>query len=146
MGTISPGDGQDLIDRYLSAWQRGDVDAAMALFNDDAEYRADPFEPPLVAANAIRAFLNDAAATQAHIDAEAERVWVSGNTILCSWHGAVTTRATGDRTRVRGFMTMELDDDGLITRFKGWSLSRSVGIDSTFKPDPDSPAEVTRGR
>jgi ketosteroid isomerase-like protein len=133
--TLTPGDGQDLVDRFKHAWERLDVDAAVALFSEDAEYRVDPFEPPLSGANAIRAYWNDAAASQTHVEFDAERVWVSGPTVLASWHAAFTRRTTAERVRQRGFMTLELDEAGLVTRLREWSVDRTVGVDRTYRPE-----------
>jgi ketosteroid isomerase-like protein len=135
---LTPGDGQDLLTRFKQAWERRDPDAAVALFRADAEYRFDPFEPPLVGANAIRAYWNEAAATQVHVDFDAERVWVVGTTVLASWHAAFTRHASGERVRYRGFMTLELDEAGLVSRFREWSLGRTVGTDRTLKLDVDA--------
>jgi ketosteroid isomerase-like protein len=145
MPTLTPGDGQDLLARFKRAWERLDPDQAVALFREDAEYRADPFEPPLVGANAIREYWNDTAAGQAHVEFDAERVWVSGSTVLSSWHAAVTRRPTAERVRYRGFMTFELDDEGMVTRFREWVVGRTVGIDSTFEPEPQPFVEVSDG-
>jgi len=133
--TLTPGDGQDLVERFKRAWERLDVDAAVALFRADAEYRFDPFEAPLAGANAIRAYWNDAVASQAHVEFDAERVWVSGPTVLASWHAAFTRRATAERVRQRGFMTLELDEAGLVARFRAWALDRTVGPDRTLRPE-----------
>ena len=62
---------------------------------------------------AIREHWNEAAATQGNVEFDAERIWVTGGTVLASWHGAITRRATAERIRERGFMTIELDDAGL---------------------------------
>jgi ketosteroid isomerase-like protein len=133
MVQLTPGAGQDLLERYKRAWETRDPDRAMELYRDDAEFRLDPFEEPASGANAIRAIWNDVAATQANVEFDAERTWVAGNTVLASWHAAFTQRATAERVRVRGFSTFELDDAGLIVRAKQWAASRVVGRDSTFK-------------
>ena len=140
---LTPGDGQDLLARFKQAWERCDPEAAVALFRGDAEYRFDPFEAPLLGSNAIRAYWNDAAATQLHVDFDAERVWVVGRTVLASWHAAFTRRASGERVRYRGFMTLELDDGGLVTRFREWSLGRTVGLDRTFDGQEPTPATAS---
>ncbi len=106
----------------------------MELFSDDAEYRADPFMQPLMGSNAIREHWNTSVAEQAHVEFDAERVWVSGRTVLGSWHVALTQRATAERIRIRGFSTMELDEAGLIAQMRDWSVKRVVGIDSGQKP------------
>lgn len=138
MPTLTPGAGQDLIDAYKRAWERRDPDAVVALFREDAEYRPDPFEPALQGANAIRAHWNQRAAEEANVEFDAERVWVSGNTVLASWHAAFTQRGNAERVRSRGFSTFEVDGAGLVSRFRAWAVSRVVGTDSTFDPQPQT--------
>ena len=133
MRRLTHGDGQDLLDRYKEAWERRDPDRAMELFSDDAEYRDDPFEEPIRGANAIRALWNDVAASQAHVEFDAENIWVVGSTVLASWHAAFTRRENGERVRLRGFMTLELDEEGRVRRFREWYHRRVVGTDSTLR-------------
>jgi ketosteroid isomerase-like protein len=131
--TLTPGDGQDLFARFKRAWEERDPDAMLELYADVAEYRVDPFVEPLVGLNAIREHWNEIVATQDHIEFDAERVWVSGRTVLGSWHVALTRRASAERVRIRGFSTMELDDRGRVTRMREWPVERVVGIDSSYK-------------
>jgi ketosteroid isomerase-like protein len=133
--TLTPGDGQDALAHFKRAWQSRDVDAVLELFAEDGEYRTDPFVASLSGATAIREHWNRIAAEQTHIDFDAERVWVSGRTVLASWHAAYTRRATAARFRVRGFSTIEIDDSGLISRMRDWSVTHEIGIDSKFKPE-----------
>lgn len=135
MPTFTPGDGQDLLARFKQAWERRDVDRVMSLFREDAEYRPDPFEAPMVGELAIREHWTEAAAALGNVEFDAERVWVSGSTVLASWHGAVTRRATAERIRDRGFMTIELDGAGSVTRWRQWTVSRSVGIDASLRAE-----------
>ncbi|MET0773617.1 MAG: nuclear transport factor 2 family protein [Candidatus Limnocylindrales bacterium] len=132
MPSLTPGDGQDLLARLKTATERRDVDLAVALFREDAEYRPDPFEEPRVGANAIRESLNADAEARANVEWDAERIWISGGTVLASWHGAHTQRADGERIRTRGFLSLELDDERLISRLRGWTLARAVGRDSSL--------------
>ena len=132
MSTLTPGDGQDLLARFKRAQERRDPDLAVELFREDAEYRPDPFEPALVGSNAIRESWNGMAASQKDVEFDAERIWVSGATVLASWHGAYTLSATAERVRTLGFLTLELDEDGLISRLREWPASRTVGLDSTM--------------
>lgn len=131
---LTPGDGQDLFARFKRAREKRDVDAMLELYGPDAEYRTDPFAEPLSGSVAIRGHWNDVAAQQAHVEFDVERVWVSGPTVLASWHAALTLRETASRIRVRGFSTVELDDSGAITRMRDWPLRREVGTDSKFDP------------
>src|SRR5438105_3081658 len=108
MTTLTPGDGQDLLAAFKQAWERRVPDQIVELFTPDAEYRPDPFTQPLQGANAIREWWNQIAATQANVEFDAERIWVSGPTILASWHAAYTRRADSRRIRARGFVTLEV--------------------------------------
>src|SRR5919106_767410 len=131
MASLSHGDAQDLLEAFKRGWERRDPDSILMLFDATAEYREHPFAEPLAGSNAIRAHWNDIAANQTHVEFDAERIWLSGSTVLASWHAAYPRRSSGDRVRVRGFMTAELGDDRLIRRFRQWPLERVVGTDST---------------
>jgi len=110
----------DLLDRYKRAWETFDGDAWTDLFTEDAEYHADPFEPPLVGSNAIRAYLVEASRTQDQVDLTVERHWVVGPTVLAAWHASHIRLPTRVRVRLAGFMTLEIVDDGRIGRFREW--------------------------
>lgn len=135
MPSLTHGDAQDLLDTFKRGWEKRDPELILELFDRDAEYREDPFSPPLAGSNDIRALWNHIAAIQAHVEFDAERIWVSGSTVLTSWHAAYTTRASGERRRVRGFMTLELNDDHKVQRFRQWAVERVVGTDSTMPPE-----------
>lgn len=133
MAAFTPGDAQDLLQRYKRAWELRSPDMALELYSQDAEMRLDPFEDPAVGLNAIREIWNDVAASQDHVEFDAERTWVVDRTVLTSWHAAFTRRSNSERVRIRGFSTFELDSAGLIQRQKQWALSRMVGQDSTHR-------------
>jgi ketosteroid isomerase-like protein len=135
MTTLTPGDGQDVLAAYKRAWERRDPDAALELYAQNAEHRSDPFEPARPGLNEIRAMWNNIAATQANVEFDAERVWVSGLTVLSSYHAAWTDRSSGTRYRQRGFLTLELNDQKRITRARDWPVRLAVGTDSTHKPE-----------
>ncbi|HEV3484308.1 MAG TPA: nuclear transport factor 2 family protein [Vicinamibacterales bacterium] len=134
MATLTHGDAQDLLAAFKQGWERRAPDLIVELFERDAEYRPQPFAEPLQGVNAIRALWNDLASTQANVEFDAERIWVSGATVLASWHAAYTARATSERIRVRGFMTMELSESSppRVVRLKQWPIERVVGTDSTY--------------
>lgn len=134
MAPISHGDAQDLLATFKRAWERRSPDEIVEIFDANAEYRPDPFAEPLQGLNAIRSLWNEIAATQAHVEFDAERIWVSGGTVLASWHAAYTRRATSERVRIRGFMTMEMNESQprRVQRMKQWPQERVVGSDATF--------------
>jgi limonene-1,2-epoxide hydrolase len=138
---LTPGDGQDLLAAFKKGWEQRRPDLIVELFAADADYRASPFAEPLSGANAIRALWNEVAAQQASVEFDAERVWVSGQTVLASFHAAYTRRVDAARVRVRGFMTFELGvapargARPLVERFREWPIEREVGRDATFTPE-----------
>jgi hypothetical protein len=132
--SLTPGDGQDLFARLKRAWEARDPDRFVELFSAEVEARLDPFEPPLSGANELRAHWNAFAAERVHAEFDAERVWVVGRTVLGSFHAASTSRSSGEKERVRGFMILELDDEGLVTRLRQWSIARVVGREGPFDP------------
>jgi ketosteroid isomerase-like protein len=123
---LTPGDGQDVLARFKAAREQRDPDAMLELFASDAEVRTDPFEPSLSESLAIRAHWNRVAAEQVDVEFDAERTWVSGRTVLASWHAAYTPVGTQQRWRERGFMVLEVDETGCISRMRTWPVVRLV--------------------
>jgi ketosteroid isomerase-like protein len=110
----------DLLERYRRAWETFDGDAWTDLFTDDIEYTEDPFEPPVVGRNAIRAYLLDESERQDQVEVTFERHWVVASTVLAAWHASYVSRSDRARVRLAGFMAMELADDNRIARFREW--------------------------
>lgn len=133
MPNLTPGDAQDMLATYKAGWERRDPDTLLELFADGAVFRADPFEPELTGTNAIRAHWNDFAANSANTEFDAERTWAAGATVLASFHAAYTRRSDGGRVRLRGFMTLEVDEGKRVIRFRQWPVEKIVGTDTTLK-------------
>lgn len=110
----------DLLERYGQAWRTFDGDAWTDLFTDDVEYHEEPFEAPMVGHNAVRAYLLEAAEHQSDVDFTVERHWVVAPTVLAAWHASYVRRTDSARVRLAGFMTLEIADDGRISRFREW--------------------------
>src|SRR5687768_17503934 len=144
---LTPGDGQDVLARLKRALEKRDPDLGMELFAPAADVKPDPFEPSLTDPNAIRAWWNAIAVSRANQEFDAERVWVAARTVLASWHGAYTAAASSERVRVRGFITLELDDQGLVERLRLWAISRTVGVDGRHEASGEANpgAEVAGG-
>lgn len=136
---LAPGDGQDLLVALKRAWEARDVDALLALLADDADIRPDPFGAAYAGTLAIRGWLTDLVARAANTELDAERSWVVGRTVLAAWHGALTDRAGARRIRLRGFLVLDLDPAGRISRLHAWPLHRDVGVDATFRPEGGPP-------
>lgn len=135
MPALIHGDGQDLLATFKRGWERRDPDVLMSLFEDDAELRPHPFADEMAGVNAIRAHWNRICAEQVHVEFDAQRIWVAAATVLASWHAAYTLRRTAERVRVRGFMTLEVGEDGLVQRMRQWPIEQVVGTDSSFRAE-----------
>jgi ketosteroid isomerase-like protein len=118
--TLDHAAAQDLLEAYGRAWESFDGDAWVALFTEDASYREEPFEEPLVGHLALRAYLLEAAQSQRDVEFTVERHWVVPPTVLAAWHASFVRRSTGARVRLAGFLTMEVAPDGRIGRFREW--------------------------
>ena len=114
----------DLLERYGHAWEGFDGDGWVDLFTDDIEYHEDPFEPPLVGHNAVRAYLLKAAELQEEVSFTVERHWVVDPTVLAVWHATYIQRSDRAGVRLAGFMTLEMRD-GKIARLREWYHRRS---------------------
>ncbi len=121
--TIDHAGAETLVERFGAAWQTFDGDAWVDLFTDDAEFREDPFEPPLVGHNAVRAYLLRTAELQEQVEFTAERHWVVDPTILVPWHSSYVARENRATVRLAGFMTLEIRD-GRIARLRQWVRRR----------------------
>ncbi len=109
----------DLLDRYGRTWEAFDGDGWTELFTDDVTYQEDPFEAPIVGRNAVRAYLLEESERQQDVEFTVERHWVSGSTVLASWHASYVQRSDAARVRLAGFLTMDVTD-GRIARFREW--------------------------
>ena len=97
-----------------------DGDAWADLFTEGAEFHHDPFAPPLVGRNALRADLLRASEAEEQVEFTIERHWVVAPTVLAAWHLSYVHRTTRSRVRVAGFMTLEVASDGRIGRARWW--------------------------
>jgi ketosteroid isomerase-like protein len=120
--------GGELLDAYGRAWMTFDGDAWVALFTEEAEYHEDPFESALVGHNALRRYLLEAAETQEQVEVTFERHWVEGSTVLAVWHASFIRRTTRARVRLSGFMTLDVADDGRVSRFREWWHRRETPV------------------
>ena len=117
----------ELLERLRNAWEAFDGDAWTDLFTDDVEYHEDPFGPPLVGSNAVRAYLLAAAEQQEQVSFTVERHWVVDPTVLVVWHAGYIQRSDRTRVRLAGFMTLDLRD-GRIARLREWYHRRPPAV------------------
>ena len=122
--TLSYAQAHDLLEAYCRTRMTYDGDGFTDLFAEYGELSLDPFSPPLVGHNALRAYLLDAAEVERYYDIAIERHWVAGDTALAAWH-ASWNRIVGDvKVRQAGFLSAEVGEDGRIGRLKMWPVTR----------------------
>lgn len=109
-----------LLDALAVARVTFDGDAWVDLFTPDAVLQQDPFEPPLIGGNALRAHVNAAAEIEEQVEFTWERHWVVPPTILAPWRMNYTHRQSRARVSLAGFATLEIADDGRIVRSRWW--------------------------
>ena len=121
--TIGYTEAGDLLAAFARARETFDGDLVVSLFSADAEYHEDPFGPPIVGHNAIRASWLESAATQDQVEFTIERHLVSGDTIVAIWHLSYVLREDGGRRRASGVMVLDMRG-GEIERLREWSHER----------------------
>jgi len=123
--TLSYAEAHDLLESYRVARTRYDGDAWTALFREEGELVLDPFEPPLVGHNALRAYLLEVADAERSYELVIERHWVSGDTALAAWHASWNLVGNEtDKVRQAAFLSAEVGEDGRIARVKLWPVTR----------------------
>lgn len=111
-----------MLRRLAVCWERGDADGAAALFASDAVYE----EPPahaLAGRDAIRAFFADFAARHHDVAFTVVRALAApaGDLAAAEWRFAHTRTADGERKVYVGLAWVDLDEVGLVARWRGFS-------------------------
>jgi ketosteroid isomerase-like protein len=117
--TIGYAEAGELLAAFARAYETFDGDLVVSLFSDDAEYHEDPFSPPMVGSNAIRAYWLDAAETQDRVEFTIERHLVSGDIVVAVWHLSYVLREDGGTRRASGVMILDVRN-GKIGRLREW--------------------------
>ncbi len=110
----------DFLDRYARFRSEWDGDAFAALHAPDVVVQQDPFEPPLIGLNAVRADLLAASEYEEQVQLVFERHWVVPPTILAAWHASYVHRTTRGRVRLAGFVSFEIVEPGVIQHARFW--------------------------
>jgi len=121
--TIGYAEAGELLADLARAHETFDGDLLVSLLSPHAEYHEDPFGPPIVGHNAIRARWLALAATQDQVEFTIERHLVSGDTIVAIWHLGYVLREDGGRRRASGVLVLDTTN-GAIERLREWSHER----------------------
>jgi ketosteroid isomerase-like protein len=98
------------LEAYRRAWEQADVEAAVALFTDDAVYRSSPFREPSVGHDGIRAYWAGATATQEAVRVRIGEPIVAGDRVAAEWWA--TMRDEGGEITLPGCLVLRFAADG----------------------------------
>jgi ketosteroid isomerase-like protein len=101
---------EEWIEAYGRAWEGREPEAAVALFTEDAVYRAHPFREPHRGTEGIRAYWAHATATQAEVRVRFGMPIVSGERVAVEWW--TTMRAEGEEVTIPGCLLLRFARDG----------------------------------
>jgi limonene-1,2-epoxide hydrolase len=111
----------DWANRYARAWENADVEAAGALFTEDATYRSDPFREPYRGREEIRGYWREVTARQARVEVAIGRTMGVGSRALVEWWTQMDS--DGSPVTLPGALLLELDENGLCKALREyWNL------------------------
>lgn len=111
-------------ERLAAAWERGDADAAAALFAEDVLYAESPFGPPLRGREAVRGYWREMLAGMRDVRAELEPLAVSGARALVAWRARYRT-PEGAAREVAGVSVGDFEG-GVPASWREWWMARDL--------------------
>jgi nuclear transport factor 2 (NTF2) superfamily protein len=103
------------LDRYKTAWESRDPDAAADLFTTDGSYRETPFDAAMQGRAAIRAYWAAGPRDSQRDVAFAYEVWAvlgGGRVGVCRWRCSFTRIADGGRVELDGVFRCAFATEG----------------------------------
>jgi ketosteroid isomerase-like protein len=101
---------REWLEAYRRAWEEADVEAAVALFTEDAVYRSSPFREPSVGRDGIRSYWAGATAGQEATRVRIGEPIVAGNRVAAEWW--TTMRDEGEEITLPGCLVLRFAPDG----------------------------------
>jgi hypothetical protein len=121
MSAIRFKDFENWLRKYGDAWEKGDPDAAEALFTSDAQYYETPFDDPMVGLDEIYKYWKDNAILgQEEIHFSYEALAVHKNVGVTHWRANFIRLPSGNRVKLDGIFKIEFSDDGKCQIFREW--------------------------
>ena len=99
------------LEAYRHAWQDRDVEAAAALFAEQATYRANIFEEPYEGREGVRRYWRDVTATQKDVRVVMGRPFTDGDRVAAEFWTTMTN--DGADITLPGCLLLRFGDDGL---------------------------------
>lgn len=98
------------LERYRSAWESADPDAAAALFTEDAVYRSSPFREPHVGQDGIGEYWARATGSQSDVTVKIGLPITEGNRTAVEWW--TTMRDETTEITLPGILFLRFAPDG----------------------------------
>lgn len=118
------------LEGYRIAWERGDADAAAALFTEDAVYRSSPFREPHLGQDGIRAYWEQATGSQSETRVRIGTPVTQENKTAVEWWA--TIRDDGAEITLPGILFLRFTDDGRCEELREtWNY-----VEETVEPHP----------
>jgi len=98
------------LEAYRRAWEGADVEAAVALFTDDAVYRSHPFREPHVGHEGIRRYWAGATSGQANVSVAFGEPVAAGRHAAVEWWTRMHQQ--GEDVTLPGCLVLQFAADG----------------------------------
>src|ERR1700693_1863221 len=112
-----------LVDTFGVAWERGDVEAVLAVFTPDATFVETPFSTPAKGIAAIREYWQDIPATQADLSFRSGEIYSAGPWFATEFRCTYRRRRTGEWVDARGAFFCETKDEMISEMRMYWHRS-----------------------
>ena len=119
-GRLTAGAAQRFLAQYKEAWETRDADLAASLFTRDAHYWENPFGPPIVGREAIRAYWKAATEKQEDIRFSVHNSLHQKYTLVADWICAYRSLPGGERRELAGMMFADFYGDQVRTFRECW--------------------------
>ena len=97
-------DVQHFLASYKKAWETRDPDLAAGLFTRDAQYREDPFRPPIVGREAIHDYWAGETGRQENVQFTIGTVIQRGYLLAVEWTCTYQDRSSGEKKELAGML------------------------------------------
>jgi len=99
------------LEAYRIAWEQADAEAAGALFDERATYRASIFEEPFLGREGVRRYWQDVTRTQEDVRVRIGRPFTDGDRVAAEFW--TTMRNAGADVTLPGCLLLRFGEDGL---------------------------------
>jgi hypothetical protein len=121
MPPLTSGQFEIWLERYGRAWEKGDPEAGVALFDEAARYYETPFDEPMVGHDAIRRYWKEGAKeSQKDVKFSFDIVAVRENVGLARWRAFFVRVPSGNKVHLDGILLAEFSEGQLCTLFREW--------------------------